>query len=121
MSLRAVGGDPVRDLKLGGAADAAAGAAWTFGRDLLDTTLEIVDGRVRRPRSGLPVASRRRSPARYWVAMSAENVEIVPTRWESLKASRVQGIGGVAGKALALSLIGGAVYGVIKLVDLVTD
>jgi hypothetical protein len=54
-------------------------------------------------------------------AMSEENVEIVPTRWESLKATRVQGIGGVAGKALALSLIGVAVYGVIKLVDLVTD
>jgi hypothetical protein len=53
--------------------------------------------------------------------MSEENVEIVPTRWESQKASRVQGIGGVAGKALALSLIGGAVYGVIKMVDLVTD
>src|SRR4029453_5336670 len=35
------------------------------------------------------------SAARYWVAMSAEKVEIVPTRWESLKASRVQGIGGV--------------------------
>ena len=34
---------------------------------------------------------------------------------------RVQGIGGIPGKALALSIIGGAVYGVIKLVDLVTD
>jgi hypothetical protein len=56
--------------------------------------------------------------------MSEENVEvveIVPTRWESLKVRRVQGIGGVAGKALALSIIGGAVYGVVKLVDLVTD
>jgi hypothetical protein len=53
--------------------------------------------------------------------MSEEKVEIVPTRWESLKASRVQGIGGVAAKALALSLIGAAVYGVVKLVDLVTD
>lgn len=40
---------------------------------------------------------------------------------EALKASRVQGIGGSTGKALALALIGGAVYGVIKLVDLVTD
>lgn len=42
-------------------------------------------------------------------------------RWEALKTSRVQGIGGITGKALALSIIGGAVYGVIKLVDLVTD
>jgi hypothetical protein len=48
-------------------------------------------------------------------------VEIVPTRWESLKTRRVQGIGGISGKALALSIIGGAVYGVAKLVDLVTD
>jgi hypothetical protein len=40
-------------------------------------------------------------------------------RWEALKTSRVQGIGGITGKAL--SIIGGAVYGVIKLVDLVTD
>jgi hypothetical protein len=38
-----------------------------------------------------------------------------------VKTSQVQGIGGTAGKALALSLIGGAVYAVIKLVDLVTD
>jgi hypothetical protein len=53
--------------------------------------------------------------------MSEENVEIVPTRWESLKTRRVRGIGGVTGQALALSLIGGAVYGVIKLVDLVTE
>ena len=43
------------------------------------------------------------------------------SRWEALKTSRVQGIGGITGKALALSIIGGAVYGVIKLVDLVTD
>jgi hypothetical protein len=50
-----------------------------------------------------------------------ENDLVVPNRWEALKTSRVQGIGGVTGKALALSLIGGAVYGVIKLVDLVTD
>jgi hypothetical protein len=42
-------------------------------------------------------------------------------RLEVLKTSRVQGIGGITGKALALSIIGGAVYGVIKLVDLVTD
>jgi hypothetical protein len=42
-------------------------------------------------------------------------------RWEALKTSRVQGIGGITGKALALSIMGGAVYGVIKLVDLVTD
>jgi hypothetical protein len=53
--------------------------------------------------------------------MSKEHVESVPSRWESLKTRRVQGIGGVTGKAVALSLIGGAVYGVIKLVDLVTD
>ena len=42
-------------------------------------------------------------------------------RWETLRTSRVQGIGGITGKALALSIIGGAVYSVIKLVDLVTD
>ena len=44
-----------------------------------------------------------------------ENDSFVPT------TGRVQGIGGITGKALALSIIGGAVYGVIKLVDLVTD
>jgi hypothetical protein len=42
-------------------------------------------------------------------------------RWEALRFSRVQGIGGITGKALALSIIGGAAYGVIKLIDLVTD
>jgi hypothetical protein len=42
------------------------------------------------------------------------------TRWEALKTGRVQGIGGITGKALALSIIGGAAYGVIKLMDLVT-
>jgi hypothetical protein len=42
------------------------------------------------------------------------------TRWEALKTSGVQGIGGITGKALALSIIGGAVYGVIRLMDLVT-
>lgn len=47
--------------------------------------------------------------------------EVVPTRPDALRTSRVQGVGGVTGKALALSLVGGAVYGVIKLVDLVTD
>lgn len=47
--------------------------------------------------------------------------EVVPTRREALKTNRVRGIGGITGKALALSLVGGAVYGVIKLVDLVTD
>jgi hypothetical protein len=45
----------------------------------------------------------------------------VVTRRESLKTVRVQGVGGVTGKALALSLVAGAVYGVVKLVDLVTD
>jgi hypothetical protein len=34
---------------------------------------------------------------------------------------RVQGIGRTTGKALALSIIGVAVFGVVKLVDLVTD
>jgi hypothetical protein len=43
------------------------------------------------------------------------------TRWEAIKTSRVQGVGGITGIAIALSIIGGAVYGVIKLVDLVTD
>jgi hypothetical protein len=42
-------------------------------------------------------------------------------RWEAVKTSRVQGVGGITGIAIALSIIGGAVYGVIKLVDLVTD
>jgi len=50
-----------------------------------------------------------------------EDDSLVPTRWEALKTSRVQGIGGITGKALALTIIGGAVYGVIKLVELVTD
>jgi hypothetical protein len=40
---------------------------------------------------------------------------------EAVKTSRVQGVGGITGIAIALSIIGGAVYGVIKLVDLVTD
>ena len=53
--------------------------------------------------------------------MSEENIEIVPTPGESLKARRVQGIGGVTGKAVALSLVAGALYGVVKLADLVTD
>lgn len=50
-----------------------------------------------------------------------ENGEIVPSRCELLRTGRVQGIGGITGKGLALSIIGGAVYGVVKLVDLVTD
>jgi hypothetical protein len=51
-----------------------------------------------------------------------EDESIVPTtRPEVLNTSRVQGVGGFTGKALALTIIGGAVYGVIKLVDLVTD
>ncbi|HEY6652741.1 MAG TPA: hypothetical protein VI028_01310 [Solirubrobacterales bacterium] len=41
--------------------------------------------------------------------------------WRVLSPVRVQGIGGVTGKALAISLVAGAVYGVVKLVDLVTD
>ena len=41
--------------------------------------------------------------------------------YQAIKTKWVQGIGGSTGKALALSLIGGAVYAVIKLVDLVTD
>jgi hypothetical protein len=49
-----------------------------------------------------------------------DNDSVEPTRWESLKTNRVQGIGGITGKALALSIIGIAVYGVVKLVDLVT-
>lgn len=53
--------------------------------------------------------------------MYDEDGYLAPTRWEALKTSRVQGIGGITGKALALSIIGGAVYGAIKLVDLVTD
>ena len=42
-------------------------------------------------------------------------------RYEALKTNGVQGVGGITGIAIMLSLIGGAVYGVIKLVDLVTD
>jgi hypothetical protein len=45
----------------------------------------------------------------------------VVTRRESLKTVRVQGVGGVTGKAIALSFVAGAVYGVVKLVRLVTD
>ena len=41
--------------------------------------------------------------------------------WRVLSPVRVQGIGGVTGKVLALSLVAGAVYGVVKLVELVTD
>jgi hypothetical protein len=40
---------------------------------------------------------------------------------ERIPSSTIQGIGGTTGKALALSIIGATVYGVIKLVDLVTD
>jgi hypothetical protein len=43
------------------------------------------------------------------------------SQWQILKTSRVQGIGGTPGKALALSVIGGALYGVIKLVSRVTE
>ena len=51
-----------------------------------------------------------------------EDESLVPTtRWAVLNTTRVQGIGGITGKALALTIIGVAVYGVIKLVDLVTD
>jgi hypothetical protein len=42
-------------------------------------------------------------------------------RSDNDESRRVQGIGGTTGKALALSIIGVAVYGVVKLVDLVTD
>jgi hypothetical protein len=35
--------------------------------------------------------------------MTEEKVEIVPSRWELLKTGRVQGIGGITGKTLALS------------------
>ena len=37
------------------------------------------------------------------------------------ETGRVQGIGGTTGKALALSLIGGAICGVVKLVRRVTE
>jgi hypothetical protein len=39
----------------------------------------------------------------------------------TLRTNRVQGIGGTTGKVLALSLVGGAIYGVIKLVHRVTE
>jgi hypothetical protein len=42
-------------------------------------------------------------------------------RSEAVKTGRIQGIGGTAGKAFTLSIIGAALYGAIKLVDLVTD
>lgn len=42
-------------------------------------------------------------------------------RWVGPRHSRDPGIGGIKGKALVLSIIGAAAYGVIKLVDLVTD
>jgi hypothetical protein len=51
--------------------------------------------------------------------MRGEDERGAAARWEA-RSSRVQGVGGITGKALALSIIGGAVYGVIKLVDLVT-
>ena len=41
-------------------------------------------------------------------------------RWAP-HSSTIQGIGGTKAKALALSIIGATVYGVIKLVDLVTE
>ena len=44
-----------------------------------------------------------------------------PPGWEALKTSPVRGIGGIKGKTLAFAIIGAAVYGVIKLVDVVTD
>jgi len=44
----------------------------------------------------------------------------VAIRPERARDQPVQGIGGIYGKALALSILGGAVYGVIKLIDLVT-
>jgi hypothetical protein len=37
------------------------------------------------------------------------------------RSSNIPGIGGTTGKALALSIVGVTVYGLIKLVDLVTD
>jgi hypothetical protein len=40
---------------------------------------------------------------------------------ERIPNRNIQGIGGTTGKALAFSIIGATVYGVIKLVDLVTD
>jgi hypothetical protein len=46
---------------------------------------------------------------------------VVSSRSGPLGTGRVQGIGGATGKALALSLIGGAIYAVIKLVDRVTE
>jgi hypothetical protein len=46
---------------------------------------------------------------------------VMSSQFESVTKSRVQGIGGTPGKALALALIGGAVYGVIKLVERVTE
>jgi hypothetical protein len=52
--------------------------------------------------------------------MSTRHNENVPTPLEAVKTSRVQGIGRITGKALALSIIAEAVDGVIKLVDLVT-
>jgi hypothetical protein len=55
------------------------------------------------------------------VSVSSAAAQSAAARWEGLKTSRVQGIGGITGKAFALSIIGGAVYCVIKLVDLVTD
>jgi hypothetical protein len=54
----------------------------------------------------------------YW---HNEDDSFAPTGRQALKTRRVQGIGGITGKALALSIIGGAAYGVIKLLDLVTD
>jgi hypothetical protein len=54
-------------------------------------------------------------------AARLESDSVVSRQWQILKTSRVQGIGGTTGKALALSLIGGALYGVIMLVFRVTQ
>jgi hypothetical protein len=47
--------------------------------------------------------------------------QFAAARCETLTTGRIQGIGGTTGKAITLSIIAAAVYGVMKLVDLVTD
>ena len=55
------------------------------------------------------------------VADGRRQNEAVQAPGEALLTGRVQGIGGITGKVVAVSIIGGAFYGVIKLVELVTD
>ena len=83
------------------------------------------DHRVRNGRTGVPALLAHRETRRGRRGGGGDGVTVTsqpgPARWVGSRHSREQGIGGIAGKALALSIIGAAAYGVIKLVNLVTD